>query len=245
MAVETTVVLLRPKEDGNVGAVARAMSNFGSSHLVIVSPRAPLGEEARRRAMAGLPILKAATVVSTIEEAILDADIVVGTTDLSTGRTRSYLRRSVSPQDWGRILGGIDGKVAILFGPEDNGLAKEELELCDLLVYIPTHPSSPTLNLSHAVAVLLYETFLGLESPPHPRPEAFKLNGKQKAVFFELLERALVESNYPKHKRRSVVLLFRRLLGRATTSEYEYAMMLGFVKRMLRKSRARNSDDRT
>jgi tRNA/rRNA methyltransferase len=242
MPPEIVVVLLNPKEDGNVGAVSRVMSNFGATKLLIVNPRAKLGEEARRRAMAGLSLLKSATVVPTLKEAIADADLVVGTTDLSTGRTTSYLRRSMSPTEWGHMAGRVEGKVAILFGPEDNGLGVEDLALCDVLVFIPTHAASPTLNLSHAVAILLYETFLGTENIPRHRAEPFKLNGKEKAVFFALLDKALAECRYPEHKRHGLKLLFRRLLGRATTSEYEYAMLLGFVRRMLRKAQSRSAD---
>ncbi len=87
MTARIDVVLVRPKEDGNVGAVARVAKNFGADRLVLVAPRAKLGVEARRRSMAGLPLLKAAHTYSTLDKAVADADFVVGTTDLSTGRS--------------------------------------------------------------------------------------------------------------------------------------------------------------
>ncbi len=233
MPVELTVVLLRPKEDGNVGAVARAMSNFDVSRLVIVAPRAKLGEEARRRAMAGLRILKEAKVVSRVEEAIADADLVIGTTDLSTGRTESYLRRSVTPEEWGHLAGGIQGKVALLFGPEDNGLNVGELARCDLIVWIPTSPASPTLNLSHAAAVLLYATYLGLAGSALQRTEPIPLRAREKEVFLGLLAKAMEQFRYPRHKRKNMLLLYRRLLGRAMASEHEYTMMMGLFRRIL------------
>ena len=232
--VELTVVLVSPKEDGNIGAVARVMSNFGAEHLVIVNPRAPLAEEAQRRAMAGSSILKAAVVVPTVAEAVRGMDLVVGSTDLSTGRTESYLRRSMSPQEWGRLFGSVQGRVALLLGPEDNGLDREELRLCEAIVTIPTHPASPTLNLSHAAAVLLYEAFLAMSAHPRIFAPKIPLSSRQKQVYYELLERTLSELHYPAHKRRAHVLLMRRLLGRSAASESEVTMMLGFLRKVLR-----------
>jgi TrmH family RNA methyltransferase len=235
METELTVVLLRPKEDGNVGAVARIMSNFGVEQLVVVKPRASLGDEARRRSMAGLKILKDAKVVPTFAEAVADVDLVVGTTDLSNGRTESYLRRSVSPEEWGHVAGALNGKVAILFGPEDNGLNTEELARCDVLISIPTNRASPTLNLSHAAAIVLYATFTGLIRADTSRIDPVDLNGRESEVFLSLLDKILVEFRYPRHKRRNMRLLYRRLLGRAVASEHEYAMLLGLFRRILYK----------
>lgn len=233
--MELTVVLLRPKEDGNIGAVARVMSNFGVDHLVVVKPRASLGDEARRRAMAGLATLKRARVVPSFREAVADADLVVGTTDLSNGRTESYLRRSVTPEEWGHFVGSLNGKVAILFGPEDNGLNAEELARCDVLVSIPTDRDSPTLNLSHAAAIVLYATYLGMTRTDASRIDPVDLNGRENEVFLSLLDRILVEYRYPPHKRKNMRLLYRRLLGRAVASEHEYAMLLGLFRRVLYK----------
>ncbi|MGA7650096.1 MAG: TrmH family RNA methyltransferase, partial [Thermoplasmata archaeon] len=91
MTRQIDVVLVRPKEDGNVGAVARLARNFGADRLVLVASRAKVGTVARRRAMAGLPLLRTAARVKTFDEGVGDADFVIGTTDLSTGRSNAYL----------------------------------------------------------------------------------------------------------------------------------------------------------
>jgi len=231
------VVLVRPKEDGNVGAAARAARNFGASRLVLVAPRAPLRAEARRRAMGGLPLLRAAVRFPTFERALADADLVVGTTDLSTGRSMAYHRRSVSPERIGEILRAVEGRVALVFGPEDNGLSRTELERCDLLVHIPARREFPTLNLSHAIAVLLYAVHRarGSADPETtPAPELLELNGKEKELFLLRLERLVGRTQYARHKRRGLILLFRRVLGRATPTEAEYRMMLGLLKSLER-----------
>ncbi len=227
------VVLVRPKEDGNVGAVARAAKNFGAERLIFVAPRAKLGVEARRRSMAGLPLLKAAHTYSTLDKAVASADLVVGTTDLSTGRSTGYLRRSVSPERLGDVLDSLVGRVAIVFGPEDNGLSRTELLRCDLLVHIPARREFPTLNLSHAAAIVLYamhRSRRGQAPESTPAPEELEINGPEKELLLRRLGELMERTGYPGHKRRGLILLFRRVFGRATPTEAEFRMMLGFVK---------------
>lgn len=233
MTAQVDVVLVRPKEDGNVGAVARVARNFGAERLVLVAPRAEVGPEARRRSMGGLPILRDAVRYSTLEKAVATSDLVVGTTDLSTGRSTAYLRRSVSPERLGDILEPIVGRVALVFGPEDNGLSRVELARCDLLVHIPARREFPTLNLSHAVGVVLYAVHRGRRpAPPEstPAPDVLELNGREKELFLERLGALLKRTGYPAHKRRGLILLFRRVFGRATPTEAEFRMMLGLLR---------------
>jgi tRNA/rRNA methyltransferase len=235
---ELSVVLLRPKEDGNVGAVARAMKNFGVARLILVAPRAPLGGEARRRAMGGLEILRRAEVVGTFDEALRGQDLVVGTSDVSSqNQNRSYPRRGLTPPEWAQMMTGLSGRIALVMGPEDNGLSREELERCDQLVSIPTERSFPSLNLSHATTVLLYEAYMarpyGRGGREAPALSASTLNGQEKEIFFDMLADFLVEINYPAHKRRGLLLLFRRVLGRAAPSDHEYSMLLGFLRRSM------------
>ena len=233
MSARVEVVLVRPKEDGNVGAVARVARNFGADRLVLVAPRAAVGSEARRRSMGGLPLLRAAVRFSTVAQAVEGADVVVGTTDLSTGRSTAYLRRSVSPERLGELVRPLVGTVAILFGPEDNGLSREELARCDLLVHIPARREFPTLNLSHAAGIVLYAVNRARGTPDPettPAPEVLELNGREKELFLDRLGELLTRISYPAHKRRGLILLFRRVLGRATPTEAEYRMMLGLFK---------------
>ena len=225
-----------------MGAVARLGKNFGVSRISIVRPRAELGQEARRRAMAGLPLLEGARVVASFDEAIADADLVVGTTDLSTGRSTAYLRRSVSPERLGEMIRPVVGRVALVFGPEDNGLGVDQLHRCDVLVHIPARREFPTLNLSHAVAIVLYAV-LRANGPADPEstpaPEVLELRGNEKELLIGRLDDLALRAGYPRHKQRGLNLMFRRIFGRATPTEAEYRMLLGFVKsvdRLTRKS---------
>jgi tRNA/rRNA methyltransferase len=242
-----SLVLVRPKEDGNVGAAARAAKNFGVAEIVFVRPRAALGEEARRRAMAGLALLKSARSAETLVDAVAKADLVVGTTDLSFGRSTAYLRRSISPERLGEIVQTVEGTVALVFGPEDNGLSREELGRCDLLVHIPARREFPTLNLSHAVAVVLYAVHraAGPSDPETtPAPELLLLNGHEKEILLERIDELARRTGYPAHKRRGLILLFRRVLGRSTPSEAEYRMLLGLFASIRRTLQPRGNSGR-
>jgi tRNA/rRNA methyltransferase len=232
LTADIDVVLVRPKEDGNVGAVARLARNFGARRLILVASRARIGSVARRRAMGGLALLASASRAPTLAQAVKASDVVVGTTDLSLGRSSSYLRRSVGPERLGEIARSSVGTIAVVFGPEDNGLSREELARCDLLVHIPARREFPTLNLSHAAAVVLYAIHRArgpVDPESTPAPEQLELNGSEKELFLERLGTLAARSAYPAHKRRGLILQFRRLLGRATPSEAEYRMMLGLL----------------
>jgi len=234
------LVLVRPKEDGNVGAVARVARNFGVDGIVLVAPRAALGPEARRRSMMGLDLLEHARVVPTFEAAVAGADLVVGSTDTSTGRSNAYLRRSVSPERLGEMLRPLEGTVAIVLGPEDNGLGRDELRRCDLLVHVPARREAPTLNLSHAAALILYGILRGRapgDPASTPAPESVPLNGREKELLLTRIADVAERTGYPAHKRQGLVLLVRRLLGRATPSEAELRMLLGFMRGIARRER--------
>ena len=238
MTAALDVVLVRPKEDGNVGAVARLARNYGAARLVIVRPRASLGPEARRRAMGGIALLKDALLVDSFDAGIAEADLVVGTTDLATGRSTAYLRRAMLPERLGELIHPLVGRVALVFGPEDNGLDKDQLARCDVLVHIPARREFPTLNLSHAAAIVLYAVHRAHgseDAESTPAPEVVPLNGREKEIFLDRLAEMAAKTGYPRHKRRGLNLMFRRIYGRATPTEAEYRMLLGFLKRVQRR----------
>ena len=193
--------------------------------------------------MVGLSLLKESHRYSTLAGAVASSDLVVGTTDLSTGRSTAYLRHSVSPEWLGDLLRTIDGRVSVVFGPEDNGLGRDELARCDLLVHIPSRRDAPTLNLSHAVAVVLYAVHRargGEDSDSTPAPERVELHGVEKELVLARIEALARVSRYPAHKRKGLMLLFRRLLGRAAPAEAELRMLLGFLKSLSRNDRKKH-----
>lgn len=158
------VILVRPREEGNIGSVARAMANMGLSELILVEPAPVLAGVARGFGVGGWDVLDGARRVSSLEEAVADRRRVVGT---SAGRERG---RALGSGTWmtARELAaeGPFPATALVFGPEDTGLRRDELELCHRVVRIPCAPEHPTLNLAQAVLILAYELFLARVAEP-------------------------------------------------------------------------------
>jgi TrmH family RNA methyltransferase len=219
------VVLVEPKNEGNVGAVARAMRNFGAQDLVLVNP-GPLGAEARKRAMHGLSILESARKVDTFDQAIEDADFVVGTSDVETTSEKRFARIATNPRDFAKRVAPMAGVLALVFGREDFGLFDPEIRRCDVLVAIPASPDYPSLNLSHAATILLYELYTA--KAPQTRRKA---SGLEKEKLYEALAAVLDATDYPAHKRERTKVMFRRLLGRAVPSKWEFHALMGVFQR--------------
>jgi TrmH family RNA methyltransferase len=158
---QVTVVLVSPRNPLNIGAAARAMANFGFSHLTVVAPYEPHWREAKSAVQAE-DLLQNAAVTQHLSEALADCTLVLGTGTLS----RRKPEQPVVPLPMLRPLIQKQEKIALVFGPEKRGLTREDLSLCHYLVEIPTHPSQPSVNLAQAVAVCLYE----LVREPHLFP---------------------------------------------------------------------------
>lgn len=223
------VVLVRPENEGNIGAVARSMANFDFAELYLVSP-VPVGDEARKRAKHGNFILDSAATVQTLSGALEGCDITVGTTGIRNTGERRFLRNFDTPHEFAAGAKNKKRKYALLFGPEGLGLSNEELHLCDMLVSIPTSDRYPVLNLSHAVTTILYEIFMTGFEPvtvnTAVRVEKEKLN----EYFGKLLE----SSDYPVHKREKARLMFRRLIGRSALSRWEFYILMGVLSRSIK-----------
>ncbi len=151
------VILVRPREEGNVGAVARAMANMGLERLILVEPAPALGGVARGFGVGGWEILERAERAASFDAAAAGFGRLIAT----SSRRRRPLSRSrvVAPRHLPEILAGdpADTSAALVFGPEDNGLTRREIELCDPVVAVPCAPEHPTLNLAQAVLILAYE----------------------------------------------------------------------------------------
>ena len=228
--VAVRVVLVEPKHEGNIGAVARAMRNFGVEDFVLVRP-CPIGDEARKRAMAGLPILESARHVGTLDEALAGADLVVGTSGTDARNEKRFLRISVTPRELAQRLAGVDGTVALLFGREDYGLFTEELARCDLLVTVPASPEYPILNVSQAAAIVLYE-IRGTEGPRRRQASGF-----EKQTLWRAFEDLLSATEYPAHQRERTRIMFRRLVGRAIPTKWEFHALMGVLQRATKRIR--------
>jgi len=150
------VVLVSPRNPLNIGAVARAMVNFGFERLTVVAPFAPHWREARS-AVGAPELLQNAKESATLAEAVAGCTLVIGTGTLTHRRPEQ--RVVPLPATAPLVLAEQDrgGRVALVFGPEKHGLTREDLSWCHLLVQIPTDARQPSMNLGQAAAVCLYE----------------------------------------------------------------------------------------
>lgn len=218
------VVLVEPQNDGNIGAVARAMKNFGLEDLVLVRPCA-VGEEATKRAMHGIDVLKNAKTVFTDSEAFNGIDLVAATSGVDTVNEKNFSRISMTPKEFAVKAKGSDHKFALVFGREDFGLDKELLKKCDYLITIPANPDYTILNLSHAATIVFYELFVSGLVRWEPRA-AGELEREKLHEYFAMLLDAI---NYPPHKKEKTKLMFRRLVGRAVPTTWEYHTLMGVM----------------
>ncbi len=154
------VILVRPREEGNIGAVARAMANMGLERLILVEPAPSLGGVARGFGVGGWEILDRVERAASLQAAAASFGRLVGT----SSRRQRPLRRSriVTSRQLPQILADdpVGTQTALVFGSEDNGLERRELEICDPVVAVPTAPAHPTLNLAQAVLVVAYELWI-------------------------------------------------------------------------------------
>jgi TrmH family RNA methyltransferase len=218
------VVLAEPKNEGNIGAVARAMMNFGVEDLILVNP-CEVGVVAEKRAMRAIDILKSARTYETLEEALKELDFAVGTSGVDTAGDRRFIRIALNPDQAAGKLAEMDGKVGLLFGREDFGLLNPELMKCDMLIRIPSSEDYPILNLSHAVSVVLYELF----KPTAEKKERREASGHEKELLQEHFVKLLDAIDYPEHKMERTKMMFRRLMGRATPSKWEFHALMGVI----------------
>jgi TrmH family RNA methyltransferase len=160
------VVLVSTRNPLNIGAAARAMSNFGITRLRVVNPYRPAFREARS-AVGGADVLADAEQFKTVAEAVADCTLVVGTTAVGKRNLHHPLRRLEDGMRLIRRRLSTSG-VALLFGSEKRGLTNDELSHCHWLLRVPTHESNISMNLGQAVAVCLYELIRDPKSPRVP-----------------------------------------------------------------------------
>ncbi len=236
-------MLVEPAGPLNVGSVARLCSNFGIDELRLVAPRCdPRDEQARRMAVHGLELLERAPAYPTLAAALADCGRVVATSGRAAGEPLP-LRPPAEALAWLLAAGGETGAArqaptaaALVFGREDRGLSNAELLQAGRLLHIPTGAGRPSLNLSHAVAVVLHELQRlrdqgapavladGPDQGPPPAPR-----GELEAALADAEELLLEAGFLLPHTARARMAKLRGLLQRAQPDRGEVALLRGMV----------------
>lgn len=218
-----TVILMRSETPGNLGAVARVMLNFGFENLVLVNP-CEINKEATERAKHAEPVLESAEIWD--EMRWKKFDVLMGTSS-ETGGDYNVLRNAISPKTLREKLGNREGKIGLVFGPESKGLLNEEIEKCDILCHIPANEGYPVFNLSHAVAIVLYEL-----SYVNTERESYELAGAEKEVLMQQLKEIVEKVKVEDYRRDSVYLSLKNVFGRSLLSKREANTLIGFFRKI-------------
>ncbi len=222
------VFLVGIKIPENVGFIARVMKNFGFNELYLYDckvDRMSFITSAHAR-----DIVERAVILKDFDEILDHTNLLVGTTGITTEREERYVRRPIfTPEELREFIKNRNGKVVIAFGREDYGLFEEELELCHMVVSIPTNPEYPVMNVSHAAAVILYEL----------SRERFKMDGKEyvKAIEIERLvdnfEKLMIKTWYPRHRIKRTKIALRRILARSLITKRELSVIHGIITKAI------------
>lgn len=225
------VVLVEPNGPINVGSIARLCSNFEVNELRIVSPQCDVFSfEAKKMALKGQSYIDNCKIFNNVEQAIFDCDLVLATCgriDLSNDI------ECESPEDISKWISSFEeiNNLAILFGREDRGLSNKELLFAHKIFNIKTSQNYPSLNLSHAVSIILYELNKSSTNYLKKDLQVFNLaSSKQIYESFNEIEEMLIRTGYLlEHTAFSKIGKFKRFILKAKTSSYEINVLRGIV----------------
>ncbi|MBR9692237.1 RNA methyltransferase [Candidatus Woesearchaeota archaeon] len=216
-----SIILIEPKNSGNVGAIARSMANFGFSKLILVNPKCNhLSQTARNRAKWAQDVLKKAKVVNKIPK----LQTLVATT-AKIGTDYNIPRSPISPAQLSSVC---KGNIGLIFGRESIGLTNQEIQQADFVVTIPASKKYPVMNLSHSVAILLYEL-----SKENHTAHIIPASKADKAQILKLLNKTLNKMSFATaSKKQTQKTIWKRILGKSFLTKREAFALMGFFKKL-------------
>ncbi len=223
------IVFVECETPGNIGFLARTMANFGLKNLILINPPA-LTPEAFYQATHGKYIVENAKIYNSLDEFYqsLKIDFKVASTGVAGG-SYNLSRIPIRPEELGKTI-NTNNKTAILFGREGNGLTNEEIEECDICVSIPTDPTYPILNISHAAAIIFYELFKNAHAYPVEGLEESTAIEKEHVLkdMYDLID----SLDIPEHKKKNGFKSFKNIINRAFITGREAHTLKGILRRL-------------
>ncbi|NPA74820.1 MAG: RNA methyltransferase [Euryarchaeota archaeon] len=226
--MDAYIIFVEPQFTGNIGFLARTMMNFGFEKMILINPP-EFDDDTYRFSKHARHVVENALILHDFKDVRKYVDYLVATSGVDTASPKKFKRISHTPREMAEKLSGVDGRIGIAFGRENYGLYNEEIEQCDALVTIPTNPAYPIMNITHAAAVVLYEIYVhSAEERNMPIAESSEIE-----LLNEKFSTILTAINFPEHKRKNTEVMFRRLMGRAVMTKWEYHAMMGVFNRIL------------
>ncbi|MHA1782549.1 MAG: RNA methyltransferase [Promethearchaeota archaeon] len=244
--VNFSIVLVRPETPGNIGSVARVMKNFDFNDLIIFNPIASINSiksnEAFGFAMHGKDILQKAKVIyvekeedhlKKLKEFLASFDYVIATT--AKGKHyRNIKRTAIFPEDLILPFTNKPMKVAILFGRESRGLTNDEIKLANISLRIPASEEYPTLNVSHACAIILHEIYKKLRdiSIGRGKNPILIADREDKELLYSIINEIILNLKIRTHKKENVLLAFKNTFERSFISKKELSLIMGVFSKL-------------
>jgi tRNA (cytidine32/uridine32-2'-O)-methyltransferase len=244
MSDQIRIILVGTTHTGNIGSVARAMKTMGLSALYLVAPKELPDGQAYALSAGASDILATAKVFDTLQDAISDCGLVVG----SSARSRTLSWPMLEPRECGikAVQEAATQPVALVFGRESSGLSNEELQLCNYHVCIPANPEYSSLNLAMAVQIITYEVRMARlqqASQPQAVEDVAYPSSEQMHSFYQHLEQTLNDTGFIIKQHPGVVMTkLKRLFTRARPEEAEYNILRGILTSVQRYGRKAQGD---
>ncbi|MCS4306913.1 tRNA (cytidine32/uridine32-2'-O)-methyltransferase [Rheinheimera pacifica] len=243
MLNQIRIILVGTTHTGNIGSVARAMKTMGLSELYLVAPKELPDGQAYALSAGASDILANAKVFDTLEQAIRDCSLVVG----SSARSRTLSWPMLEPRECGvkAVHEAATHPVALVFGRESSGLTNGELQLCNYHVCIPANPEYSSLNLAMAVQIVTYEVRMAWlqkelqkQATTSTADDVAYPSSEQMNSFYQHLEHTLNDTGFIIKQHPGVVMTkLKRLFTRARPEEAEYNILRGILTSVQRYGR--------
>ena len=226
------IVFVECETPGNIGFLARTMANFGLKNLVLINPPT-LTNEAYYQATHGKYIVENAKIYPSLDDFYQSQriDFKVASTGMAGG-SYNLSRIPIRPEELGKTM-NVSNKIAILFGREGDGLSNKEIGDCDICVSIPTDPTYPIMNISHAAAIIFYELF---KNKHDYGVEGLNKSGDlEKKYLVKDMEELIDCLDIPDHKKRNGLKTFNNIVSRAFITGREIHTLKGILRRLKNK----------
>lgn len=229
--MDLTIVAQEFKWEKNCGSLARAAANFGFQKLAFINPQCDFkGSEAAMHAKHAKQLLLKAKTFASFDKALKEFDTVIATTAM-TATDYNIPRSPISPEQLSSLIASSKGKTALIIGREGEGMSNDEIKKCDFTVTIPTSKKYPTMNVSHAAAIILYE--LSKHSKAEKVGNIRQATAKEKQVIMQILDNALDKMDFStEEKKETQRQLWKRMVGKSMLTKREAYALCGFLKKI-------------
>jgi len=227
-----SIVLIEPEISGNIGAIARAMKNFGLNNLILINPKCNhLSLEAIKRAKYAKEILKKIKIKKFSD--LKKFHTLIATTS-KLGTDYNIPRSPITPEQLSSIIPKTKS-IAILFGREGIGLKNKEIQMCDFIVTIPTSPKYPAMNLSHSATIIFYELFKSSKKQKIGQ-QITLVSKKEKEQILKMINQVLNKLQFTtKEKKQTQKIVWKRIINKSFLTKREAFAIMGFFRKLIRR----------